>query len=120
MLEVVEGPDQFFLLIYILVGLNTQVPFKLQHFFHLRVIVGIECLVYGWLSTVQVLGIVADRGLQRQILKLRVSSKHCLRLLIATAESQTPLLLDLVVPISKVIQFPNLLDFFQWNILRRP
>lgn len=85
MLEVVEGPDQFFLLVYILIGLNTQVPFKLQHFFHLRAIVGIKCLVYGWLSVVQVLGIIADRGLQRKILKLRVSCKNCLRLLIATA-----------------------------------
>ena len=37
----------------------------------------------------------------------------------APAKSQIPLLLDLDVPVSEVIDFPNLLDLFNWDILRR-
>jgi hypothetical protein len=39
---------------------------------------------------------------------------------VAAAKSQTPLLLDLVEPVSKIINFPNLLDLLQWDIFWRP
>lgn len=65
MLEVVDGPDQLFLLIHILVGLITQSPLKLEDFFNLR---AIEHLIDGRLQAVQVLGIFPDGGLQGKIL----------------------------------------------------
>jgi len=64
-LEVVDGPDQLFLLIHILVGLITQSPLKLEDFFNLR---AIEHLIDGRLQAVQVLGIFPDGGLQGKIL----------------------------------------------------
>jgi len=48
-LEVVDGPDQLFLLIHILIGFITQSPFKLEDFFNLR---AIENLVDGRLHAV--------------------------------------------------------------------
>jgi len=64
-LEVVDGPDQLFLLIHILVGLITQSPLKLEDFFNLR---AIEHLIDDRLQAVQVLGIFPDGGLQGKIL----------------------------------------------------
>ena len=75
--------------------------------------------VIGRLQAMQVLGIFADRGLQGKIEKLGVSSKEARALLVAAAKPQAPLLLDLVEPVSKVINFPDLLDLLQWDILRR-
>ena len=48
-LEVVDRPDQLFLLIHILVGLITQPPFKLEDFLNLR---AIEHLIDGRLHAV--------------------------------------------------------------------
>jgi hypothetical protein len=118
-LEVVDGPDQLFLLIHILIGFITQLPFKLQNLFDLRADAAMEYLVIGRLEAMQVLGIFTDRGLQGKIKKLGVSSKEARALLVAAAKPQTPLLLDLVEPVSKVINFPNLLDLLQRDILRR-
>ena len=117
--KVVDGPDQLFLLIHILIGFITQLPFKLQYLFDLRANAAMEYLVIGRLEAMQVLGIFTDRGLQGKIEKLGVSSKEARALLVAAAKPQTPLLLDLVEPVSKVINFPNLLDLLQRDILRR-
>ena len=119
MFKVVDGPDQLFLLIHILIGFITQLPFKLQNLFDLRADAAMEYLVIGRLEAMQVLGIFTDRGLQGKIKKLGVSSKEARALLVAAAKPQTPLLLDLVEPVSKVINFPNLLDLLQRDILRR-
>jgi hypothetical protein len=64
-LEVVDGPDQLFLLIHILIGFITQPPLKLEDFFNLR---AIEHLIDDRLQAVQVLGIFPDGGLQGKIL----------------------------------------------------
>ena len=45
MLKVVDGPDQLFLLIHVLIGFITQLPFKLQYLFNLRANAAMECLV---------------------------------------------------------------------------
>lgn len=44
-LQVVDGPDQLFLLIHILVGFIAQLPFKLQNLFDLRADAAMEYLV---------------------------------------------------------------------------
>ena len=116
MLEVFDGPDQLFLLIHILIGFITQPPFKLEDFFYLR---AIENLVDGRLQAMQVLGIFPDGGLQRKILELRVCAEKARTLLVAATKSQIPLPLDLDVPVSEVINFPNLFHLFKWDILRR-
>jgi len=52
-------------------------------------------------------------------LELRVCAENARTLLVAPAKSQSPLLLDLDVPVCEVIDFPNLFHLFKWDILRR-
>ena len=88
-LKVVNGPNQLFLLIHILIGFIAQPPFKLENLFNLRAIVAIGYLVLVKLKAMQSLGIFADRGLQGKILNLRFCSKETRTLLLPAANSQT-------------------------------